>query len=133
MKTFLMAVGAMLLLSVSAEAEEECRSGFLILPERIFIGCQVSENEYKYIDHERRVEITGPLPVIEIVYPGDEQFARLESLMNLGRIEGLLASIPSMHTAAQMGRAVGQREGYAAGRRDSQGAISVPQRCSIEL
>lgn len=98
------------------EAREECRIGFLVLSEKIYTGCQISEIEYRYIDFERQSEVTGPLNVIEIVYPGDEQFARLESLMNLGRYEGLLMGAAGMQLAIEMGRNVGRQEGYVIGR-----------------
>tara|TARA_B100000508_G_scaffold60333_1_gene47425 strand:- start:438877 stop:439326 length:450 start_codon:yes stop_codon:yes gene_type:complete len=116
-------------------SEQECRAGFLILEEKIFTGCQVSANEYWYIDYEQQGHITGPLDVVDIVYPGDEEFSRLESLMNLGRYEGLLMGVPGMQVAAQMGRRIGQAEGYAAGRRDAlqQGVVAPAQCGGIDL
>tara|TARA_B100000745_G_scaffold294549_1_gene237646 strand:- start:8980 stop:9402 length:423 start_codon:yes stop_codon:yes gene_type:complete len=138
-KVFLVAASLLLFGFTQAEDDteasgQECRAGFLILEEKIFTGCQISANEYWYIDYELQSHVTGPLAVVDIVYPGDEEFSRLESLMNLGRYEGLLMAIPGIQAAAQMGRRIGQAEGYAAGHHDAlQQGVVAPAQCGIDL
>lgn len=141
MKHLLIAALAAIMLPGSTASQDkqevqahECRSGFLILEERILVGCQISEIEYRYVDYEQQAEVVSTLAVVEILYPGDAGFSRLESLMNLGRYEGLLMGVPGMQAAAQVGRSIGQAEGYAAGHRDAlQQSVATPTQCGIDL